>query len=88
MAIKINNTTVIDNNRNISSVGVATIGSGSSITRINGNTGIVNVGTGVTINGITGNISIAGILTATSINVGSVPVATTGKSIAMAIVFG
>lgn len=69
MAIKINNTTVIDDNRNISSVGVATIGSGSSITTINGNTGIVNVGTGITINGVSGNISIAGTLTAAGFNI-------------------
>lgn len=69
MAIKINSTTVIDDNRNISSVGVATIGSGSSITRINGNTGIVNVGTGITIEGIPGNISIAGTLTAAGFNI-------------------
>jgi hypothetical protein len=69
MAIKINGTSVIDDNRSISSVGVATIGSGNSTTTINGNTGIVNVGTGVTINGITGNISIAGTLTAAGFNV-------------------
>lgn len=69
MAIKISGTTVIDDNRNVSSVGIATVGSGSSTTTINGNTGIVNVGTGVTINGITGNISIAGTISAKGLNV-------------------
>lgn len=69
MAIKISGTTVIDDNRNISSVGIATVGSGSSTTTINGNTGIVNVGTGVTINGITGNISIAGTISALGFNI-------------------
>lgn len=69
MAIKISGTTVIDDNRNVSSVGIATVGSGSSTTTINGNTGIVNVGTGVTINGITGNISIAGTISAAGFNV-------------------
>ena len=69
MAIKINGTSVIDDDRNISSVGIATVGSGSSTTTIDGNTGIVNVGTGVTINGITGNISIAGTISAAGLNV-------------------
>jgi len=69
MAIKISGTTVIDDNRNVSSVGIATVGSGSSTTTINGNTGIVNVGTGVTIDGITGNISIAGTISAKGFNI-------------------
>jgi hypothetical protein len=68
MAIKINGTSVIDDNRNISSVGVATIGSGNSTTTIDGNTGVVNVGTGVTIDGISGNISIAGTFSASGFN--------------------
>jgi hypothetical protein len=69
MAIKINGTSVIDDDRNISSVGIATVGSGSSTTTIDGNTGIVNVGTGVTIDGIAGNISIAGTISAAGLNV-------------------
>jgi hypothetical protein len=63
MAIKISGTTVIDDSRNISSVGITTVGSGNSIITINGNTGIINVGTGITVDAINGNLNISGVLT-------------------------
>ena len=69
MPIQVNDINVIDDDRNIIASGIATVGSGSSSTIINGNTGIVNVGTGVTINGITGNISIAGTISAAGFNI-------------------
>jgi hypothetical protein len=68
MPIQVNDINVIDDNRNIITSGIATIGSGSSATVINGTTGVVNVGTGITIEGISGNISIAGTITAGGIN--------------------
>jgi hypothetical protein len=63
MAIKISGTTVIDDSRNLVSVGVATIGSGNSSVILNGNSGIARIGSGITINGNTGDINISGILT-------------------------
>jgi len=69
MAIKVSNTTVIDDDRNITSVGIATVGSGSSTITLDGTLGNVNVGTGVTIEGISGNISIAGTINAAGFNV-------------------
>ena len=63
MAIKVSGTTVIDDSRNLGSVGIVTVGSGNSVTTINGNTGIINVGTGVTINAQTGDINTTGIVT-------------------------
>jgi len=63
MAIKISGTTVIDDSRNLVSVGVATIGSGTSSIVLNGVTGIVSVGAGITINAKTGDINTSGILT-------------------------
>jgi hypothetical protein len=69
MAIKINNVTAIDDSRNVSAAGIATVGSGNSTITVNGLTGIMNVGTGITMEGIPGNISIAGTLTAAGFNV-------------------
>ncbi len=61
MAIKIGGTSIIDDNKNISNVGIVTIGTG-------GTTGRVQVGTGSTIFG-SGNIAIAGTLFALDISV-------------------
>jgi hypothetical protein len=69
MAIKISGTTVIDDSRNLVSVGVATVGSGNSAVILNGITGSLNVGSGVTINGNTGDINISGILTVGQLSV-------------------
>jgi hypothetical protein len=69
MAIKISGTTVIDDSRNINSVGISTVGAGSSRVTLNGITGIVSVGSGVTINGNTGDINISGILTVGQLSV-------------------
>lgn len=69
MAIKISGITVIDDSRNLVSVGVATVGSGDSAITLDGTTGNLNVGTGVTINGSTGDINISGILTVGQLNV-------------------
>ena len=69
MAIKVNNVTAIDDSRNVSAAGIATVGSGNSTITINGLTGIMSVGTGITMQGIPGNISIAGTLTAAGFNI-------------------
>jgi hypothetical protein len=69
MAIKISGTTVIDDSRNLVSVGVATIGSGTSSIVLNGVTGIVSVGAGITINATTGDINTSGILTVSQLSV-------------------
>lgn len=69
MAIKVNNVTAIDDSRNVSAAGIATVGSGNSTITINGLTGIMSVGTGITMQGIPGNISIAGTLTAAGVNI-------------------
>ena len=69
MPIQIQNINVIDDSRNLAISGVATVGSGSSATVINGNTGVVNVGTGITLNGSSGNISIGGTIYASGFNV-------------------
>jgi len=61
MAIQIGGTTVIDNSRNITNVGIITVGTG-------GTTGTLQVGTGATIFG-SGNVSIAGTLYALDISV-------------------
>lgn len=55
MAIKVGGTSIIDDNKNISNVGIVTIGTG-------GTTGQFNVGTGVTIDG-TGNAYFDGYIT-------------------------
>jgi len=68
MPIQVNDINVIDDDRNIIASGIATVGSGSSATTINGETGVVNVGTGITMNGISGNISIAGTINAGGLN--------------------
>jgi len=71
MSIKINNTTVIDDNRNFSNVGILTVGSGSStITFGKGNSPII-IGTGVTIGfgTVNGDIIISGILTAANFSI-------------------
>lgn len=69
MSIKISGTTVIDDSRNLSSVGIATVGSGSSAVIINGDSGVTNVGSAVTVNGITGDIVTSGIFTCASFSV-------------------
>ena len=69
MAIKISGTTVIDDSRNINSVGISTVGTGSSRVTLNGITGIVSVGSGITMNGNTGDINISGILTVGQLSV-------------------
>lgn len=69
MPIQINDVNVIDDGRNFYAAGIATVGSGSSATVIDGNTGIVNVGAGITMEGIPGNISIAGTINAAGFNV-------------------
>ena len=69
MAIKVNNVNAIDDSRNVSAAGIATVGSGNSTITINGLTGIMSVGTGITMQGIPGNISIAGTLTAAGFNI-------------------
>ena len=68
MSIQVNNINVIDDDRNIISLGIATVGSGSSSTIFDGTTGVVNVGTGITMEGIPGNISISGTITAAGFN--------------------
>jgi len=69
MAIKISGTTVIDDSRNINSVGISTVGAGSSRVTLNGITGIASVGSGITMNGNTGDINISGILTVGQLSV-------------------
>jgi len=69
MSFQINNTTIIDDNRNISSVGVATVGSGASSIILDGTTGNMNVGAGITMEGVSGNISITGTLSASGLNI-------------------
>lgn len=67
MAIQINDTVVIDDDRNFSNVGILTVGSGSSITNIDSSANFT-VGTGITFNGVVGNISIAGTITAAGLS--------------------
>ena len=70
MAIQIGGTTVIDNSRNFSNVGIMTVGVGSSIVNIIPNSNFT-IGTGITFNG-TGsikNISIAGTFTAAGLSI-------------------
>jgi len=69
MPIQINDVNVIDDGRNFYAAGIATVGSGSSATVIDGNTGTVNVGVGITLEGSPGNISIAGTINAAGFNV-------------------
>ena len=69
MAIKISGTTVIDDDKNLISTGIATIGSGSSTTTIDGVSGLVNVGSGLTMNAVTGDINTIGIVTVGQLNV-------------------
>ena len=74
MAIKVSGTTVIDDSRNIQNVGILTATS-------------IIVGAAVTIS--SSGINVVGIITASSdIQIGTKSVATTGKAIAMAMVFG
>ena len=58
MAIKISGTTVIDDSRNFSNVGIMTAGSGSSAISVNSSSNF-SVGVGVTLTGSNGDISIA-----------------------------
>lgn len=69
MSYKVNNVTVIDNDRNISSSGIVTVGAGNTRTIIDGHTGIASVGLGITMDGNPGNIRIAGIFTAAGLSV-------------------
>jgi len=69
MSIQINDINAIDDDRNFSAAGIATVGSGSSTITINGSTSIVNVGTGITLSGSNGSISIAGTIFASSLSV-------------------
>ena len=69
MSYKVNNVTVIDNERNISSSGIVTVGAGSTRTIIDGHTGIASVGLGITMDGNPGNIRISGIMTAGGLSV-------------------
>ena len=67
MAIKINNVTVIDDSSNFSSIGIVTVGSGSSLTNIDSLANFT-VGAGVTFDGRPGNVRISGILTAAGLS--------------------
>lgn len=67
MAIQINDTVVIDDDRNFSNVGILTVGSGSSITNIDSSANFT-VGIGITFDGVSGNISIAGTITAAGLS--------------------
>jgi len=70
MAIQVLGTTVIDDSRNFSNVGVMTVGAGSSIVNIIPNSNFT-IGTGITFSG-TGsikNISIAGTFTAAGLSI-------------------
>jgi hypothetical protein len=67
MAIKISGTTVIDDSRNFSNVGIMTAGSGSSAVSVNSSSNF-SVGVGVTLTGSNGNISIAGTITAAGLS--------------------
>ena len=68
MSIQINDINAIDDDRNFSAAGIATVGSGASTITIDGSTSIVNVGTGITLSGSDGSISIAGTIYASSLN--------------------
>lgn len=66
MAIKINGTVAIDDDRNFSNIGILTVGTGSSSITINSST---NFTCGSTVfNGNNGNISIAGTFSAPRIS--------------------
>jgi hypothetical protein len=70
MAIKVSGTTVIDDSRNFSNIGIMTVGVGSSIVNIIPNSNFT-IGTGITF-GSTGNIrniSIAGTFTAAGLSI-------------------
>ena len=68
MAIKISGTTVIDDSRGISNIGIATIGSGSSTVTLNSSSNFI-IGIGATLSGNAGNISIAGTITAARLSI-------------------
>jgi len=68
MTFKINNITVIDDDRNFSNVGILTVGTGSSLTNIDSDANLT-IGVGITFNGVDGNISIAGTITAAGLSV-------------------
>jgi hypothetical protein len=70
MAIKVSNTTVIDDSRNFSNIGIMTVGVGSSIVNIIPNSNFT-IGTGITFNGTSSikNISIAGTFTAAGLSI-------------------
>ena len=68
MAIKVGGTTVIDDSRNFSNIGIVTVGSGSSTISMKSNADFI-IGIGATINGNVGNISIAGTITASRLSI-------------------
>ena len=67
MSIQINDNTIIDDNTNFSSVGIVTVGTGSSIISVESNSNFF-VGVGVTLSGLDGNIAISGTITALNIS--------------------
>jgi len=67
MAIQVNDVSVIDDDRNFSSVGILTVGSGSSVISIDSDANLTT-GVGITFNGVAGNISIAGTITAAGLS--------------------
>jgi len=67
MAIKVQGTTVIDDSRNFSNVGIMTVGSGSSSIVLESDSDFL-VGLGITFDGNAGNISIAGTITAAGLS--------------------
>lgn len=68
MPIQINNSTIIDDSRNLVNSGIVTVGSGnSSVVLQTGATFVV--GTGVTFNKTDNTISIAGTITAAGLSI-------------------
>lgn len=68
MAIKVSGTTVIDDGRNFSNVGIMTVGSGSSAVVLESDSQFM-VGAGVTFDGNTGDIIISGTFTAAGLSI-------------------
>ena len=68
MSLQINGVTVINDDKNISSIGIMTVGSGSSSLNLNSFSN-TTIGTGITLSGDVGNISIAGTITASRLSI-------------------
>jgi hypothetical protein len=68
MSLQVNNTTIIDDNKNVSNVGIMSVGTGSSSLTLNP-TSNTTVGIGITLSGNVGNISIAGTITAKALSI-------------------